>query len=538
MTDQIVVITSGAYVAPEIAAEFGLIPPSFLPIGNRRLYSWQVEALRASLPDAQVFMTVPETFDISVSDRAELDELEVTLIPSPEGLSLGSAVSYAVLSTGRLQSQLLILHGDTLLLDYPYERSDVLSSGRTDAYYAWASFSRRRGGALSIRQTRDTGEAPQTAVLTGAFSFSDTPLFLRCLATSHDNFVEAVAEYSAHRRLDVLDEGRWLDFGHLHTYFQSRRRITTERAFNRLETRQDFFLKTSQKKTKLEAERDWFLKLPGDLRVFAPTVIPAETPRGYGGYMIEYVYSAPLSDLFVFGRLPANVWRTIFDACDRFLTAASGYPAPRPDVAGWLEAYGPKTRARLATFAQEAGIDLDAEWTINGRRTPSLNRIVDLLEDDIGAPDASMMSIIHGDFCFSNILFDFRTNRVKLIDPRGLDAADRPTIHGDRRYETAKLHHSVVGGYDLIIAGRHRTERSGRRQISIDLFDDSDRTRIRSMFEERRFVGRTLGELKAHQISVLLFLSMLPLHSDDPRRQMGLLANGLRLFSELDRRRG
>jgi hypothetical protein len=31
---------------------------------------------------------------------------------------------------------------------------------------------------------------------------------------------------------------------------------------------------------------------------------------------------------------------------------------------------------------------------------------------------------------------------------------------------------------------------------------------------------------------VLLFLSMLPLHADDPRRQQALMANGIRLYLE------
>jgi len=33
-------------------------------------------------------------------------------------------------------------------------------------------------------------------------------------------------------------------------------------------------------------------------------------------------------------------------------------------------------------------------------------------------------------------------------------------------------------------------------------------------------------------VMVLLFLSMLPLHADDPRRQQALMANGIRLYLE------
>lgn len=35
-------IMSGAYVGQELESEFGRIPPSFLPLGNRRLFQHQV----------------------------------------------------------------------------------------------------------------------------------------------------------------------------------------------------------------------------------------------------------------------------------------------------------------------------------------------------------------------------------------------------------------------------------------------------------------------------------------------------------------
>lgn len=39
-------ITSGAFVNQELVAEFGLLPPSFLPLGVGRLYDMQIDSLR------------------------------------------------------------------------------------------------------------------------------------------------------------------------------------------------------------------------------------------------------------------------------------------------------------------------------------------------------------------------------------------------------------------------------------------------------------------------------------------------------------
>ena len=67
----------------------------------------------------------------------------------------------------------------------------------------------------------------------------------------------------------------------------------------------------------------------------------------------------------------------------------------------------------------------------------------------------SDVMISHGDLCFSNILFDTRVESIKCIDPRGITPKGEYSIYGDRRYDLAKLYHSVVGLYDFIIAGRY-----------------------------------------------------------------------------------
>lgn len=35
--------------------------------------------------------------------------------------------------------------------------------------------------------------------------------------------------------------------------------------------------------------------------------------------------------------------------------------------------------------------------------------------------DMNEISLIHGDFCFSNIMYDFRAGAIKTFDPRGCD---------------------------------------------------------------------------------------------------------------------
>ena len=74
-------ITAGAFVEQELAAEFGHMPPCFLPVGMRRLYEYQIEQVGRS---CQVFLSLPETYVIADADRAHLDSLGVTVLGCPK----------------------------------------------------------------------------------------------------------------------------------------------------------------------------------------------------------------------------------------------------------------------------------------------------------------------------------------------------------------------------------------------------------------------------------------------------------------------
>lgn len=293
----------------------------------------------------------------------------------------------------------------------------------------------------------------------------------------------------------------------------------------------------------MQAEATWFASAPVPIRPFLPKVIRAELPDA-AGYAIEYLPLVPLNELFVFGRLPAKVWRKIFRACDHYLCAARSVPVPAPPAriddkradgntlaADPIERlYRAKTVERLDTFARQTGIDLDLGWRFGGRALPSLHRIA---EDAaaLALSQPAVPSFLHGDLCFSNILFDFRADRIKLIDPRGLDAEGRITPFGDLRYDMAKLAHSVLGLYDVIIAGRYVLQARGH-DLDFEVYQPNPGD-VGDAFRGTRFAGRTPLAWNAMPIMVLLFLSMLPLHVDHPPRQRALMANALRLYEEM-----
>src|SRR6202012_1832294 len=136
-------------------------------------------------------------------------------------------------------------------------------------------------------------------------------------------------------------------------------------------------------------EASWFEALPGDLRPYVPAYIGRDgTGAATSGYRLVYEYLCPLSDLYVFGALPAISWKRILTACDDVLSLFQAHK-PREAPPEIFEAlYARKTTERFASFAAGAGIDAARDWRINGKMMPPVNALIAEMAARIGAPAA------------------------------------------------------------------------------------------------------------------------------------------------------
>ena len=113
-----ILINSAAYVNAEFRNEFGSIPPCFLPIGNKKLLSHQVNALRKQFSQ-KIIVSLPSNYALSIDESLLLQELDVEPIFVQEGISLGMALLYILNTIGYENETLRLLHGDTLLGHFP-----------------------------------------------------------------------------------------------------------------------------------------------------------------------------------------------------------------------------------------------------------------------------------------------------------------------------------------------------------------------------------------------------------------------------------
>jgi hypothetical protein len=530
-------ITSAAYSQPDFISIFGLLPPAFLPVANKRLYEQQSETLTTL--DCPKLLSIPENFEVGLLDLQKLERLGLELVKIPVGLPLGESIAVAIKKFIGLDGDLRILHGDTLLLKFPVDMLDIISIGETNEYYSWAKYDLTENKTPIFTDGLLSGSAENSPfgkrlVLSGYFSFSQTQEFLDSLEKSNYNFIKSLNIYSETNALKPIQEGEWLDFGHLDQYYRSRSQLTTERKFNKLSISRRTVKKSSSIKYKIIAEAEWYENLPKELQIYTPKLLGKFSNSGISGYETEYLYLTPLSDLATFGRLPNYVWQRIFQCCDDFLLTAKKFK-PEQELKNLDQLFLSKTQERLLVFGKESGIDLSRSWRLGDNQIPSISKIAEDAASCIPRSSHNFIQVIHGDFCFSNILYDFRANIIKLIDPRGIMPEETPTIFGDVRYDIAKLYHSVIGCYDLIVSGYYEINHFTDYSVDLTLPTDLQLQQRQEIFKERSFADLSITEACAHPISILLFLSMLPLHADNEDRQTALLANAFRLYLELDK---
>ncbi|HIA8599339.1 TPA: capsular biosynthesis protein [Escherichia coli] len=510
-----IVILSGQYVEQDLRAEFGQIPPSFLPVGNKRLYTYQIKNIRSENPEEEIFLTLPKSYDISSWDLKELQEHNVNTIKVDENFSLGQSIAFCLASICTTEADsVIIYYGDTLLrseININNLGKDVIYTARSDFNYAWMKV--------------DNGFEDRNTVFCGVLSIANPQLLIRNLISTNFDFARSLLKYNETNEFCQEHREDWLDFGHLNTFYDSKTIVTTERAFNELSINKYFVEKRSLNKKKLNAEANWFSSTPESMAYYLPMLIShGEEEQGYR-YKLEYLYCPTLTELFVFSHHPIDIWKQIINSCFNFIDGCFEIKNPQQSEDFYLSLVS-KNEARLNEFINNnprfAKLIKDADG--------NEYYLKDILNDVHQYIDKeSSQSFVHGDFCFSNILYDFKKNDIKVIDPRGIDFKDNISIFGDIRYDLAKILHSAIGKYDYIISDRFEVADNGVQIIlnipegGVDLSEI-----IRKQFENSRF---SYSEILA--ITITLFLSMLPLHYDRPDRQLAFVATAMSLYKEL-----
>lgn len=377
------------------------------------------------------------------------------------------------------------------------------------------------------------------AALVGYYSFSDTKFLLKCCVKARlmlkQEISTALSMYQEKYPLKTKLIDDWYDLGHTSGLIKAKNLLFNARCFNSIsvDTETGLLTKSSTKIQKLEDEAFWFENLPDELKIFTPRLIEFKK-NDKSAELTQELYGYPsLQELYLSGDVNIEDWQYIIQKLFALHLRFEKYKTNQnSDSLKWL--YFDKTKERLHELRNqnsywEKVLDREFEY-INGKKY----RGIAVLKSEIEKYSQKLSTngietIIHGDYCFSNILFDSNNYVFKLIDPRGrLNSG--PTIYGDTRYDIAKLRHSVVGLYDFIVHGLFKLNETADG-YEYEIISPSDYSILEKIFDKyTELNGFNAEEIKF--IEGLLFLSMIPLHKDNLERQKVFYLRAIEVLNE------
>lgn len=390
---------------------------------------------------------------------------------------------------------------------------------------------------------------PETnKVLIGLYYFMNPELLAKCLGGNYEKvrgelqLSSLISTYSHQQEIKGMRINSWYDTGTLKDYNQTLSKNISGRSFNRF-TLDEFGVLTKESNyLKLKSEIAWIEKICElGLGYLIPNYygckIRKEGDHEVVSYKTEFVNGSTLTEYFNYYKIGESNWIYIFDKLLLTMNELWKNKAPSDfdikDCAKFM--YIDKTIERINNWDRK---DILNEKIVYANGEPLLGfaevfeklrpAIEKLVDDSI-----NYASIIHGDSCFSNIIFFPQTGTFKLIDPRGNFKID--TIYGDCRYDVAKLRHNYHGLYDLITLNLFKLKENSSNDfefsyysndmISPDIFDNVIAAH-----------GYNINDIEL--IEGLLFISMIPLHADNPKAQILYYLTGLKCLNNQLKQRG
>jgi dTDP-glucose pyrophosphorylase len=541
----ITVLIPAAGKAPEgVLALSNITCPAMIPVAGRPVIHWTMTYLRSlGLSRYKIAVARRGMFVEDFVDCAFAGECDVSfMVPSHDG---GVGQTVLELLEGVETAAALIVLGDTY---FQFADPAVIDSLEpfvlvhpVESSYRWCIAEEDSDGLVQRLRDKEAGLLAPLNALIGVYYFPDVQLARRAarnvVAAAPQKRTELSAILDGVRSespLRAIASGDWLDCGNADRQALSHRVLLQKREFNEL-TIDDVLgtiTKRSSNTEKLIDEINYLRLLPSDLAVLFPRVLRYSTEWDNPWVTMEYYGYPALAQVFVFENVDPGIWEQIFIHL-RDIMMKGFTRLQRPLAHGACRRmYLEKTQQRLKRLEGPdellALVHHKGSITINGREVENLPLLWKRIESEVERLGAGALgTVIHGDLCLSNILYDLRSRICKLVDPRG--SFGDSGIYGDQRYDVAKLFHSVYGLYDFITNDLFKISLEGSR-VSFDIRSSPRHRQIRERFEKVFF--QEFDRREVLLITALLFASMPALHYDAPQRQCAMYVRALQLFDE------
>jgi dTDP-glucose pyrophosphorylase len=462
--------------------------------------------------------------------------LEVTIAVQQRPAGPGHALQTGLAYVSEDETLLLVL-ADTWFDDLPPLDRDWIGVRPAPFARRWCAVGVRDGDVVDSFEDRvvPTGQSP---VAVGLYHLTRVDT-LREIAgevvaepdRGELELSEMLGPYVKEHQTHVADIASWRDCGDLDGVLSARRAQFFSRSFNRLSLDTRGVLHKAGDSEAFRDEAAFLRGLGPSRQAFFPRVF--SIADDLTSYQMEYLDLPTMSEVYLYRPAPDGWWaqtlrRVLAELSAHFWTADGD--VSYPDLERRCHAmYVDKLWKRWRMVRHAHPAFRAAELLINGEAVPGGEWCVEWLAAELtGLAAHCVPAFVHGDLNFSNILHSPGTGIFRLVDPRGEFGGQAHT--GDLRYDLAKLRHSYAGLYDAIVHGLYRLRVDDTAEISFHLGPDRRREAVQ--------LDDVLAEVVPDRYAIRaiecsLFMSMLPLHGDDPRRQLALFTRGIQLIAEL-----
>jgi choline kinase len=511
--------------------------PALIPINTKPLILYHLEFYRNY--DCKVYLIVNQKDSEHIEQSVNLKEFDYEIIEVPATHGVNASLHYA-LSKVPPSDQTVVNLVTSIPLQFPEDQSVVLEK-HLSYNNDWSCLNFEQGNLEFLFKSSPAKKLGHA--FTGVFSMQTDTLTTAVDEVIHRSDLMEVFAYlnqTGRDRLSsvnfVLDD--WIDAGHEINYYQSKLKLISSRSFNSVSVNELGILKKqSTNHEKLKSEVEFISAIPPKLSILFPRIINGfnyDSKDKVGSYAMEFYGYPSIAELQLFWDLKDEVWTRVFLDLEAVLKLfiSQGYSIGKQ---AYLDFYVGKISDRVEEFYLQLADDykylVTEDLKINGVTYKSFKKIQKKLyarieelysEDDF--------CIVHGDFCFNNILYDVPHRLIKLIDPRGSFGNKYKGLYGDIKYDLAKLLHSAIGGYDYMVNNLYQVHFDGNN-INYQIFYKQNNQIIA---EKAQQLVASLGySLKDIMLIVgTLFLTMPPLHSDSSSRQRMMYIHGIKLINE------
>lgn len=307
------------------------------------------------------------------------------------------------------------------------------------------------------------------------------------------------------------------------------------RFFNSLQGNEYIVTKTSKNKKKIKMEYTFYHLIPDDMKKWFVMPYNYVESEDSASYTMERLHMTDVAIRWVHGAIKLEEFEKLMAKLFYFINSRAWRRASRDKyIKMSRELYLDKVVQRIGNLKREEPYIAIAQYIKNSTKYETIDEIVkryvSLYEEMEEKIAGNLIEVIgHGDLCFSNMLYNKDTYTLKLIDTKGALTEDE--MWTNPYYDLAKLSHSICGKYDFFNNGLFDIRVNEKLYLELAIeFDNKEYIQI-----FRSFLNKNGYDYKVIRVlEVSLFLSMLPLHIDNPQKVLGFILNSINILEEID----